>query len=62
MPTVLTGFGPMKPNLHAPDENIAISDYIRGCKYAATIMEEYAHQLTGQQDRWQKSSIYAATQ
>jgi acetylornithine deacetylase/succinyl-diaminopimelate desuccinylase-like protein len=45
MPTVLTGFGPMKPNLHAPDENIAITDYIRGIKYAATIMEEYGREL-----------------
>lgn len=42
IPTVLTGFGPMKPNLHAPDENIAIDDYIRGIKYAATIMQEFA--------------------
>ncbi len=44
MPTVLTGFGPIKANLHAPDENIAVSDYIRGCKYAATIMEEYGRE------------------
>ena len=36
-------------NLHAPDENIAVTDYIRGIKYAATIMEEYARQLTRQQ-------------
>jgi hypothetical protein len=35
MPTVLTGFGPLKPNLHAPDENISIADYIRGIKDAA---------------------------
>ena len=47
MPTVLTGFGPMKPNLHAPNENIAITDYIRGIKYAATIMEEYGNILAG---------------
>jgi acetylornithine deacetylase/succinyl-diaminopimelate desuccinylase-like protein len=49
MPTVLTGFGPMKPNLHAPDENIAITDYIRGIKYAATIMEEYGQELASVQ-------------
>jgi len=46
MPTVLTGFGPMKPNLHAPDENISVAEYIRGIKYAATIMEEYGRQAT----------------
>lgn len=42
MPTVLTGFGPKSPNLHAPNENMPVEDYIRGIKYAATIMEEYA--------------------
>jgi acetylornithine deacetylase/succinyl-diaminopimelate desuccinylase-like protein len=42
IPTVLTGFGPMKPNLHAPNENISVEEYLRGIKYAATIMEEFA--------------------
>ena len=42
IPTVLTGFGPPKPNLHAPNENISVEEYLRGIKYAATIMEEYA--------------------
>lgn len=42
IPTVLTGFGPTKPNLHAPNENISIGEYLRGIKYAATIMEEFA--------------------
>lgn len=41
IPTVLTGFGPATPNLHAPNENIGIEDYLRGIKYAATIMEEF---------------------
>jgi acetylornithine deacetylase/succinyl-diaminopimelate desuccinylase-like protein len=45
MPTVLTGFGPIKANLHAPDENIPVVDYIRGIKYAATIMEEYGQEV-----------------
>jgi len=44
IPTVLTGFGPMQPNLHAPDENISVDEYIRGIKYAATIMDEFARE------------------
>lgn len=42
IPCVLTGFGPPKPNLHAPNENMPIDYYIRGIKYAATIMEKFA--------------------
>ena len=42
MPTVLTGFGPADANLHGPNENIPVKDYINGIKYAATIMNEYA--------------------
>ena len=41
IPCVLTGFANPGANLHAPDENIVIKDYIRGIKYAATIMEEF---------------------
>jgi acetylornithine deacetylase/succinyl-diaminopimelate desuccinylase-like protein len=52
MPTVLTGFGPLKANLHAPNENIAIADYIRGCKYAATIMEEYGRESEQGEGEW----------
>ena len=44
MPTVLTGFGPIKANLHAPTDNITVADYIRRIKYAATIMEEYGRE------------------
>ncbi len=41
IPCVLTGFANPGANLHAPDENIVIADYIKGVKYAATIMEEF---------------------
>jgi acetylornithine deacetylase/succinyl-diaminopimelate desuccinylase-like protein len=41
IPCVLTGFASPGANLHAPDENIAIDHYIRGIKYAATIMDEF---------------------
>lgn len=41
MPTVLTGFGPVDANLHAPNENIPVKDYINGIKYAAAIMSNY---------------------
>jgi acetylornithine deacetylase/succinyl-diaminopimelate desuccinylase-like protein len=42
MPLVLTGFSNADCNLHAPDENIKSADYIRGIKYAAAIMQEFA--------------------
>jgi acetylornithine deacetylase/succinyl-diaminopimelate desuccinylase-like protein len=41
IPCVLTGFASAGANLHAPDENIHIDHYIRGIKYAATIMNEF---------------------
>jgi acetylornithine deacetylase/succinyl-diaminopimelate desuccinylase-like protein len=41
IPCVLTGFASTGANLHAPDENIRIDHYIKGIKYAATIMEEF---------------------
>lgn len=41
IPCVLTGFANPNANLHAPDENIRIEDYIKGIKYAAAIMEEF---------------------
>lgn len=41
IPCVLTGFASAGANLHAPDENIRISHYIQGIKYAAQIMEEF---------------------
>ncbi|MBM6581897.1 M20/M25/M40 family metallo-hydrolase [Microvirga sp. BT689] len=41
IPCVLTGFANPGANLHAPDENIRIDNYIRGIKYAAAIMEEF---------------------
>jgi acetylornithine deacetylase/succinyl-diaminopimelate desuccinylase-like protein len=44
IPCVLTGFASMGANLHAPDENIRIDHYIKGIKYAATIMEEFGKQ------------------
>ena len=42
MPVVITGFGPSKSNLHAPNENMPVDSYIRGIKYAAAIMESFA--------------------
>ena len=41
IPCVLTGFANPGANLHAPDENIVIADYIKGIKYAAAIMEAF---------------------
>lgn len=41
IPCVLTGFANPGANLHAPDENIVVADYIRGIKYAAAIMEHF---------------------
>jgi acetylornithine deacetylase/succinyl-diaminopimelate desuccinylase-like protein len=42
MPVVITGFGPTKSNLHAPNENMPVDSYIRGIKFAAAIMESFA--------------------
>ncbi|WP_210483805.1 M20/M25/M40 family metallo-hydrolase [Microvirga antarctica] len=41
IPCVLTGFANPGANLHAPDENIRVENYIKGIKYAAAIMEEF---------------------
>ena len=41
IPCVLTGFANPGANLHAPDENIVLTDFVRGIKYAATIMEKF---------------------
>lgn len=41
IPCVLTGFANPGANLHAPDENIRVEDFVRGIKYAASIMEEF---------------------
>ena len=38
----MTGFGGKQPNLHGPNENISIEDYITGIKFAAQIMEEFS--------------------
>ena len=42
MPVIITGFGPAKSNLHAPNENMPVDFFIRGIKYAAAIMESFA--------------------
>lgn len=42
MPLVLTGFSNADCNLHAPNENITLADYLRGIKYAAAIYAEFA--------------------
>jgi acetylornithine deacetylase/succinyl-diaminopimelate desuccinylase-like protein len=41
IPCVLTGFANPGANLHAPDENIRLADYVTGIKYAAAIMHEF---------------------
>jgi acetylornithine deacetylase/succinyl-diaminopimelate desuccinylase-like protein len=41
IPCVLTGFANPGANLHAPDENIRLADYVKGIKYAAAIMHEF---------------------
>ena len=42
IPCVLTGFANPGANLHAPDENIHVENYIKGIKYAAAIMENFS--------------------
>jgi acetylornithine deacetylase/succinyl-diaminopimelate desuccinylase-like protein len=44
IPCVLTGFANPGANLHAPDENIRVADYLRGIKYAAAIMDAFGRQ------------------
>lgn len=41
-PAVMSGFGAAENNLHAPNENMPITRYIQGIKYAATIFDEFA--------------------
>jgi acetylornithine deacetylase/succinyl-diaminopimelate desuccinylase-like protein len=47
IPCVLTGFANPGANLHAPDENIRIADYLKGIKYAAAIMHEFGTSVDG---------------
>lgn len=42
IPSVMTGFANPDCDIHAPNENIAVSYFIKGLKFAATIMEEFA--------------------
>ena len=37
------GAGNVASNIHAPNENIIIDDYIQAIKMAATVMEEFAN-------------------
>lgn len=41
-PAVLAGFAEPDCRLHAPNENISIERFIKGIKFAATIMEEFS--------------------
>ncbi len=41
IPCVLTGFANPGANLHAPNENVRVADYIKGIKYAAAIMHHF---------------------
>lgn len=42
IPFAITAFGPPITNLHSPNELMPVDYYIRGIKYAAAIMEEFA--------------------
>src|SRR3990172_1177821 len=42
-PAVLAGFADPDCRLHAPNENMSVERLFKGIKFAATIMEEYAH-------------------
>ena len=44
-PAVMSGFGPAENNLHAPNENMPISRYLQGIKYAATIYQQFADRV-----------------
>jgi acetylornithine deacetylase/succinyl-diaminopimelate desuccinylase-like protein len=44
IPCVLTGFANPGANLHAPNENVRIADYLRGIEYAAAIMCAFGRQ------------------
>jgi acetylornithine deacetylase/succinyl-diaminopimelate desuccinylase-like protein len=46
MPTVLTGFAQADCNLHAPNESIVLSEYMRGIKFAAAIMWAYGRRAS----------------
>lgn len=41
IPSASSGIGDRNPRIHAPNEFMSIQDYIRGIKFAATIMEEF---------------------
>jgi len=42
IPSAGTGIGPPDWHGHAPDEFITLSHYLRGIKYSATIMDQFA--------------------
>jgi acetylornithine deacetylase/succinyl-diaminopimelate desuccinylase-like protein len=42
VPAVLTGFGPINANIHAPNENMPVDYLLRGVRYAAAIMQEFS--------------------
>jgi acetylornithine deacetylase/succinyl-diaminopimelate desuccinylase-like protein len=42
IPSAGTGIGPPDWHGHAPDEFITLSHYLRGIKYSATIMQQFA--------------------
>jgi len=44
IPCVLTGFANPGANMHAPNENIRVADYLTGIKYAAAIMYAFGKQ------------------
>jgi acetylornithine deacetylase/succinyl-diaminopimelate desuccinylase-like protein len=45
-PAVLASFGDPDCRLHAPNENMPVDRLLKGIKFAATIMEEYARDST----------------
>lgn len=42
IPPILTGFGSSASNIHAPNEQLPVAQFIKGIKYAASIMAHFA--------------------
>jgi acetylornithine deacetylase/succinyl-diaminopimelate desuccinylase-like protein len=42
IPTVSAGIGHFNSNIHAPNENIKISDLVQGSKLIAALISEFA--------------------
>jgi len=49
VPTVAAGVGNDRSNIHGPDENILVEDFIAGIKYVVTLLYEMARLTSGEQ-------------